>query len=178
MKFRRTHLHARSRHFSTTFKCAAAAALAFTLTGCRGKTPTAPTIGPPPTAVPVLVSPINGGYVQQNDPATNCRYDPFYGYGFRVTFEWTAVTATGFDSYEIQLKHPNASVAALQQQVRSTRYEYIACNLVAGDEQGWQWMVRARSADGRAGEWSAPYFLNFTNCRLTNGLRCAQQPPS
>lgn len=166
--------------------------LCVSLIGCGGGTPTSPTPGSGPTmpaptptpgggstvSAPTLVSPINGGYVQQNDPATNCRYDPVYGYGFMATFVWTAPSvAGGIESYEIELKHPSASIPVFTQRVQTTRYQYIGCNWVAGDTQGWQWKVRARTVDGREGQWSAPYYLNFTDCRLENGLRCAEQPP-
>jgi hypothetical protein len=147
--------------------------------GCGGGTPTSPTqsdgsLVPAPT----LVSPTNGGYVQQNDPATNCRYDPVYGYGVTVTFMWTApVVASGIESYDIEFKHPDASVPVFTQRVQTTKYLYIGCGFVAGSTQGWQWRVRARTSDGREGKWSDPYYLNFTDCRLANGLRCAEQPP-
>src|SRR5512138_1593000 len=64
----------------------------------------------------------------------------------------------------------------LAQRVPATRYLYIACNVAAGYTQGWQWKVRARTSDGREGELSAPYYMNFTECRLTSGLRCGEQP--
>jgi hypothetical protein len=159
------------------------ATLFVSLTGCGGRTPTSPTVAPTPSSgptspTPTLVSPINGGYVQQNDPATNCRYDPVYGYGFMATFIWTAPAGTGdINSYDIELKHPDASVPVFSQRLQATRYPYIGCNWVAGSTQGWQWKVRANTSDGRQGEWSKPYYLNFTECRLVNGLRCAEQPP-
>lgn len=154
------------------------AAVTITLIGCGGDTPTSPTVGSTSSvSAPTLASPINGGYVQQNDPATNCRYDPVYGYGFVLTFAWAAPAGKiAIDSYDIELKHPDASVPLLAQRVRSTKYLYVACNIVVG-QQGWQWKVRARTSDGRASEWSAPFYLNFTDCRLSSGLHCAEQPP-
>ena len=166
-----THLHVRSRYVNAICICVGAAILFATFSACGG--PTSPT----PLSAPSLVSPINGGYVQQNDPATKCRYDPVYGYGFMVTFEWRASTpAKAVSSYEIQLKNSYASIPLLEQPVRGTRYDYVACN-IAIDGDGWQWKVRARTSDGRESEWSTPYYLNFTSCRLANGLHCAEQPP-
>ena len=154
------------------------ATLSVSLTACGGGTPTSPTVGSTSSvSAPTLLSPINGGYVQQNDAATNCRYDPFYGYGFVVTFAWTAPGGkTAIDSYDIELKHPDASVPLLAQRVQATKYLYVACNIVVG-QQGWQWKVRARTSDGRESQWSAPFYLNFTDCRLSSGLHCAEQPP-
>jgi hypothetical protein len=154
----------------------ALATLFVSFTGCGGGTPTSPTAASTSSSTPTLISPINGGYVQQNDPATNCRYDPVYGYGFQVTFEWGAVN--GATAYQIQLMGPYASVAALDARTTTTRYMHRACGFVAGTEQGWQWKVRAIRPDGSEGTWSAPFYLNFTPCQLSNGLRCAQQPPS
>jgi hypothetical protein len=195
MNPRKTRLHAPSRSFVAKL-VGPITALSIALAGCGGGTPTSPTVNPTPGSgtptpapgpssggaatlpAPTLVSPINGGYVQQNDPATTCRYDPVYGYGFVVTFVWgPPAGVTSIESYEVQLKHPYASVPLLDERVAATKYTYVACSVVPGDEQGWQWKVRARSVDGRESDWSQAYFLNFTNCRLANGLRCAEQPP-
>ena len=81
-----------AKRFTAILVCGAAA-VSIALIGCGGGTPTSPTTSPAPAGGattangPVLMSPINGRYVQQNDPATNCRYDPVYGYGIKVAFE-------------------------------------------------------------------------------------------
>jgi hypothetical protein len=170
---------------STRFAAVVAIAItSFTINACSNS-PAAPTaVTPPPASVPstpattpvvpTLVSPVNGGYVQQNDPETGCRYDPVLGHGFMVTFEWTGVR--DFDTYEVQLKHMYASVPLISQRVKATRYHHLACGVVAGDDSGWEWRVRAIGADGREREWSERYFLNFTRCQLSNGLRCGSEP--
>jgi hypothetical protein len=180
MKAGNTYVHVWSRYFTTMCIGVAAALILTTVTGCGSGTPASPSATPLPTPslTPTLVSPVNGGYVQQNDAATNCRYDPVYGYGFVVTFEWLApTTIESVSAYDIELKNMNASVPLLAQQVYGgTRYTYVACNIVT-DGDGWQWKVRARTSDGQATQWSAPYHLHFTGCRLANGLLCAEQPP-
>lgn len=48
------------------------------------------------------------------------------------------------------------------------------CNQSTGHM--WQWKVRALATDGRVGDWTIPNDLNFTRCRLANGLSCGQDP--
>jgi hypothetical protein len=142
-----------------------------------GGTPTSPTSagGTSGTSaqVPLLLSPTNGGFVQQNDPQTECRNDPVYGYGFRVLFEWRAVN--GYNTYQLQLKNLNASVPLLDTTVSGTRFDYRACAVLPGFADGWQWKVRA-ARSGVETEWSQPFFLNFTSCRLLDGRMCGEQP--
>src|SRR5688572_5201969 len=126
----------------------AAAALAVSLTACGGGTPASPSPTPTNPVIPgsgtvaglTLVWPINGGYVQQNDAGIGCRYDPFFGYGFKVPFEWTPVA--GASHYDIELKNEYASIPLLAQRVAGPRYDYFACSIVI-DGDGWRWKVRA-----------------------------------
>lgn len=141
--------------------------MSFTLATCGGS-PTAPS-----SATPTLVSPVNGGYVQQNDPSNGCAYDPYYGHGFRVAFAWT--TVAGASAYRLEMQHQNASVPILNEVVRGKTYEFRACSKVAGFDDGWQWRVRAIAADGHEGNWSEPRFLNFLPCRLNDGYGCTEQ---
>ena len=154
------------------------AALSVSLTACGGGTPTSPTVGSTSSvSAPTLVSPINGGYVQQNDPATDCRYDPFYGYGFVLTFAWAAPAGKiAIDSYDIELKHPDASVPLLAQRVQATKYpirrmqhrRWAARLAMEGPRQN---LRRSRKSVER------PLLPKFHRCRLSSGLHCAEQPP-
>jgi hypothetical protein len=74
------------------------------------------------------------------------------------------------------MKHVRAERPLLDTEVQGTRYDYRACSIVVGFDPGWQWKVRAIAMDGRLGDWTIPNDLNFTRCRLANGLECGQDP--
>jgi hypothetical protein len=150
---------------------------------CGARVPTAPTgiptastgsSTPLPIFIPGLVSPVSGSFVLQNDPQSECRNDPVLGYGFRILFEWT--TVPGARAYQIQMQHKRAERALLDMEVQGTRYDYRACSIVVDFDPVWQWKVRAIGTDGRLGDWTIPNDLNFTRCRLANGLECGQDP--
>jgi hypothetical protein len=74
------------------------------------------------------------------------------------------------------MKHIKAKLPLLDTEVPSTRYDYRACSIVVAFDAVWQWKVRAIATDGRPGDWTIPNDLNFTRCRLANGLECGQDP--
>jgi hypothetical protein len=122
--------------------------------------PTAPTVPTAIGTVPVLLEPESQAYFKQNDPATGCRQDPVWGYGYQVAFSWSAVRdATG---YRIFMMHPLASVPLVDEIVSGTRYERRRCTEILGHEQGWQWKVRAVLPGGQEGAWSEVRTINFT----------------
>lgn len=108
----------------------------------------------------MLVEPHSNAYVRQNDPATGCRQDPVWGYGYHVTFKWKAVP--GATSYRLHLMHPMAYAPLLDEPVTGTSYELRRCTEILGIALGWEWKVRAQLAGGQESEWSEVRVLNFT----------------
>ena len=128
--------------------------------GCS-RTPTAPTALP---VAPTLLDPGPNAFVRQNDPATGCRQDPVWGYGFQVTLRWSQIR--GARSYRVHMMHPNAFAPFLDELVDATQYELRRCTTVMGFEDGWQWKVRAVGSGGQEGEWSEARRLNFTPANI------------
>lgn len=119
--------------------------------------PTTPTVT---ASVPTLLEPQSQAFVKQNDPATGCRQDPVWGYGYQVTFSWTAVR--GATGYRIFIMHPQAFAPLVDEIVSSTQYERRRCTEILGVEQGWQWKVRGVLSGGQEGDWSEVRTINFT----------------
>jgi len=124
--------------------------------GCSD-TPTAPSDD---SRFPTRLEPDANAFVRQNDPATGCRLDPVWGYGFQVTLRWSPVR--GARSYRVHMMHPSAFAPFLDEIVSATHYELRRCTTVMGFDYGWLWKVRAVGSDGGEGEWSETRPLNFT----------------
>jgi hypothetical protein len=118
----------------------------------------------PSGSAPTLLLPHQNAYIRQNDPATGCPNDPFWGHGFQVTFEWTPVQ--GASAYRVYMKHPQASVPILDERVTTASHTFKRCTTVIGSSEGWEWRVLAIGKSDVHSEWSAPRVLNFTECRI------------
>jgi hypothetical protein len=125
--------------------------------GCSDSPATTPTAT---ASVPILLEPQSQAFVKQNDPATGCRQDPVWGFGYQVTFTWTAVR--GATGYRIFIIHPQAFAPLVDEIVSGTQYDRRRCTEILGFESGWQWKVRAVLPSGQEGDWSETRTINFT----------------
>jgi hypothetical protein len=134
--------------------------------------PPAPTPTPVVLTPPKLVSPEDGAFVRQNDPATGCSYNPDVGYGYQTTFTWSPVP--GAFAYRLDLLGPHAVSPAVNRVTSATSYLNLQCHNYVIDPNlaGWQWRVRTVAQDGREGNWSEARTLHFTPCRITPRQPC------
>jgi hypothetical protein len=125
--------------------------------GCADSPTATPTAT---TSVPILLEPHSQAFVKQNDPATGCRQDPVWGFGYQVTFTWTAVR--GATGYRFFMMHPQAFAPLVDEIVTGTQYDRRRCTEILGHESGWQWKVRAVFPSGQESDWSETRTINFT----------------
>jgi hypothetical protein len=148
-------------------------------TACGGTPPAAPALPPTTTTTlftltaPTLVAPEEGAVVAQNNPDIPCTFDSFGGYGFSIDFRWTAAASSaGVASYHVFVKHPDASLAAVDTMVKTTSYTHLNCHAFVVPQylEGWEWRVRAIDAAGTAGPWSETRTFRFVRCQIGRRL--------
>ena len=129
-------------------------------------------------AVPVPVAPIAGMRVLQNDPATQCPFNPSRGFGYQATFSWTAVVSPQPASgYQVVVFDPIGAEPVIRTRVSSTSLLVRRCNTVVDVAllDNWRWRVRAQFADGSYGSWSGSETFGFLP-RRTNELFSLRPP--
>lgn len=145
-------------------------------TGVNGSSvdgPSAPTI----PSEPMLLMPINGALVRQNDPAIGCSPHPARSHGFRISFDWTDAQAeNGIAGYELFAAHnsvenpmPIVNVFVSESEFTRTNCNAFVANINLGN---WAWRVRARDTQGVLGAWSEIGVFGFEPCRLESGNAC------
>jgi len=134
--------------------------------------------GPPPPPVPVtLLAPAADAVIVQNDLALAavCPFNPTFGYGFRITFDWTDYQPESkVKFYTVELHHGASTFfTSLATTGPVSTYDYIACNSFVIDSNltGWYWEV---IVDGKGKVVQNPEQrpLSFAPCLLTGGFAC------
>ncbi len=132
-----------------------------------GPTTTGPTTEP---STPQLLRPIEHGAIPQNDSTIGCSFDPTFGYGFRISFDWTDSSSdVAIQGYEVFAGYQTVTKPLVDTFVTDTHFILSRCNSFVPDPNlgGWQWRVRARDVSGRFSKWSAFADFEFEPCRIS-----------
>lgn len=135
-----------------------------------------------PPSVPVtLIAPAADVVIVQNDSALAavCPFNPTYGYGFRITFDWTDYQpASRVKTYTVELHHGATTFfSSLDTTGRESTYDYIACNnfVIDSNLTGWYWQVIVHGK-GPAVQDTEHRPLSFGSCRLADNSACNAPP--
>jgi len=110
--------------------------------------------------------------IPQNDPTSGCAFNPRLGYGNRIPFDWTDVSAdAGVAGYDIVVQGATAIIPIVNTRAPSSDYLHRDCNGFVVDRlsQGWMWRVRAVDRTGQVGEWAEGRY-NYGPCRVDGRL--------
>jgi hypothetical protein len=138
-----------------------------------GSATTAATTAGPNT--PQLLNPIANQAIPQNDSTIGCSFDPTFGYGFRISFDWTDSSSDlAIQDYEIFAGYGTVTKPLIDTFVTDTHFTLSRCNSFVPDPNlgGWRWRVRARDVSGRYSEWSTFADFSFEPCRV-DGNPCS-----
>lgn len=128
-----------------------------------------PTIGVEP------VEPSLDTAVPQDDASTGCPAHGTRGYGFQVTFSWSARLLQSVGQYRLRVGHGVAATPALDVTLIDDHYRWSDCNAFVADGNltGWQWQVSALDLVNNVIAISEPRPLQFVPCRLADGSACS-----
>ena len=132
----------------------------------------------PPVAnvtAPFLLTPINNDAIPQNNPNTDCPFDSFYGYGFRIPFDWTdSSSPNGIYRYHLLVMNVNAIFPLIDIFVMDSEFTFTSCNSYIADVNvnNWIWSVQAEDNFGYLSPVVEDVF-RFEPCRLENGAPCS-----
>ena len=103
---------------------------------------------PPPANVttPILLTPINDAIIQQDNPNIGCPFDPTFGFGYRIFFDWTdASSPNGINGYYLFVKKMTATIPIVDLFVLDSNYTHTSCNsyIINSNLDGWIWTVQA-----------------------------------
>jgi hypothetical protein len=125
-----------------------------------------------------LIDPAADIVVTQNDPATGCTFNPTYGYGYMITFDWSSSKpVVNKQTYTLTLQHGSNVPIVLDGLTTSTEV-LIDCNsfVIDANLSGWHWQVSQVSGSGRVRGVSAQRAFSFGPCRLSSGQACNAAP--
>ena len=106
--------------------------------------------------------------IPQNDPTSGCAFHAAAGFGSRIAFDWTDVSAAaGLAGYEIQVAREGAAIPIVNASTQGSEYVDLACASYVVDRNldNWIWKVRAVDRNGQFGEWAERRF-SFAPCRI------------
>jgi serine/threonine protein kinase len=141
-------------------------------------TTTEPTTTEPTTtgpSTPQLLRPIANQAIPQNDSTIGCSFDPTFGYGFQISFDWTDSSSdAAIEGYEIFAEYETTSAPMVNTFVIDSHYTLSRCKSFVPDPnlEEWRWRVRARDVSGRFSEWSPFADFRFEPCRI-DGTPCS-----
>ena len=127
---------------------------------------------------PVLISPTSGATIPQNNPSIGCPFDPVFGFGAQIVFDWADAGPSRFiTGYQIESRHQGAPIPIVNRTVANSTFTYLACNsfVADGNLTDWFWRVRVLSVRG-PGEWSESRPFSFAPCRFADGRACGVAP--
>jgi len=136
-------------------------------------------------ALPVaLIAPAANAVIVQNDPAlaticTNAGQNATSGYGFRVTFDWSAYRpAKKVAFYTVELRHGSSSPISLDTAGQETTLDYIACNnfVIDTNLSNWTWNVIVQGT-GKLVQDPEHRPIHFGACRLPDNSVCNAPAP-
>jgi probable HAF family extracellular repeat protein len=112
--------------------------------------------------------------VPQDDASTGCPAHGTRGYGFQVTFSWSARLLQNVGQYRLVVSHGAATTPALDVTLTEDRYWWPDCNAFVADSNltGWHWRVSALDFMNNVIAISEPRPLQFLPCRLADGSAC------
>jgi hypothetical protein len=128
---------------------------------------------------PHLVSPKQNAKIQQNNPSIGCPFDPTYGYGDQIYFDWTpSLDRDGIDHYDLLVQQKSAKYPLINTSTTASNYLFTECNGFVADVYltGWTWSVRAVDKLGNVGPWKTRKF-SYKPCRLADGTACFSHAP-
>jgi hypothetical protein len=143
-----------------------------------GDRPTAPTasgktaLTPTSAESPTTGVPQGSDVVVQNDSSIGCPFDVNRGYGFALSFSWTAID--GATAYHVFSQHAGAQYPAVDTTVDEPSYGEIKCQafVIDGNLNDWTWKVRPEFRSGEFGDWSPTHSYSFAPCRVS-GRPCS-----
>jgi len=136
---------------------------------------------------PTLNEPINNQTITQNNPDIGCPFDPFFGFGSEIFFDWTdSEASSGISGYQLFVIGPGAIFPIVDTFVTESEFTFTSCNsfVIDSNLMGWEWNVQAVSNEGKLinqgklGEVSEDQTFQFEPCRFQDGTGCGGQPPT
>jgi len=129
---------------------------------------------------PTLNEPINNQVIQQNNPDIGCPFNPTFGFGWEIFFDWTdSESSSGISGYQLFVMGSNAIFPIIDTFVAESEFTHTSCNGFVIDVNlfGWEWTVQAVDNDGNMSDVSDTGVFQFGPCRLANGDPCNAPPP-
>jgi len=130
---------------------------------------------------PTLNEPINNQTIQQNNPDIGCEFDPFFGFGSEIFFDWTdSESSSGISGYQLFVIGPGAIFPIVDTFVAESEFTHTSCNSFVIDVNlmGWEWTVQAVDNDGNMSDVSDTGVFQFEPlCRFEDGTVCNALPP-
>ncbi len=121
------------------------------------------------------MTPINNESIEQNNPDIGCPFNPTFGFGSIIFFDWTdSSSPNGISGYYLFVMHTNALIPLIDIFVADSHFTYLSCNSFVSDFNldQWIWTVQAEDNLGNLSDVSTDEFM-FEPCRLSNGDFCS-----
>lgn len=132
----------------------------------------------PIVTTPNLLTPINNAIVQQNNPDIGCPFNPTFGFGLSIFFDWTdASSPNGINGYHLFVKQVDAIFPTIDMFVLESNFTHISCNtfVIDANLNDWIWTVQAEDNLGNLSSIATGQFM-YEPCRLDNGAACNAPP--
>lgn len=102
---------------------------------------------------PILNEPINNQTIQQDNPDIGCPFDPFFGFGYEIFFDWTdSEASSGIAGYNLFVIGSEPAIFPIVDTfVAESEFTFTSCNsfIIDSNLMGWQWDVQAVSNEGK-----------------------------